>query len=214
MAATALRSASRSLRNLVAAGACAALLWGCGKDPQLPPLAVTDSVLAFGDSLTFGTGAPQGRSYPDVLAGLIGRKVINAGVPGEITADGLKRLAGVLRQAAPRLVVLCHGGNDMLRKHSLAAAEANLRAMIETIRASGAAVVLLGVPRPGVFLSTAEFYERVAEDMEVPIEAEIVPDLLGDRQYKSDTVHPNARGYARMAAAVAELLKERGALSP
>ncbi len=84
--------------------------------------------------------------------------------------------------------------------------------MIRTIRASGAAVVLLGVPRPGLFLSTAEFYERVAEDMEVPIEADIVPELLGDRQYKSDTVHPNGKGYARMAAAVAKLLKERGAL--
>ena len=212
MAATGLLRVWLGYRNLIVAIACATLLWGCGKDPQLPPLAVSDRVLAFGDSLTFGTGAPQGQSYPDVLAGLIGRKVINAGVPGEVTAEGLKRLTGVLKKVAPRLVVLCHGGNDMLRKRSLAAAEANLRTMIQTIRASGAAVVLLGVPRPGVFLSTAEFYERVAEDLEVPIEAEIVPDLLGDRQYKSDTVHPNAKGYARMAAAVADLLKERGAL--
>jgi len=203
---------SSTLKNLFVWSVCAAVLWGCGSDPELPPLGAADTVLAFGDSLTYGTGAPQGKSYPDVLAGLIGRKVVNAGVPGEFTADGLKRLNGVLAQVAPRLVVLCHGGNDMLRKKNLAAAESNLRAMIETIRARGAAVVMLGVPRPGVFLSTAEFYERIAEDMQVPIEAEIVPDLLGDRQYKSDTVHPNAKGYARLAAAVAELLKERGAL--
>lgn len=212
MVAPGLRRIFPVLKTLCIGCVCGALLWGCGSDPELPPLAATDRVLAFGDSLTYGTGAPQGKSYPDVLAGLIGRKVVNAGVPGEVTADGLQRLRGVLEKVAPRLVVLCHGGNDMLRKKNLAAAEANLRAMIQTIRASGAAVVLLGVPRPGVFLSTAEFYERVADDMQVPIEAEIVPDLLGDRQYKSDTVHPNAKGYARMAAAVAELLKERGAL--
>jgi len=190
----------------------AALPYGCGSDPELPPLAASDRVLAFGDSLTYGTGAPRGKSYPDVLAGLIGRKVVNAGVPGEVTADGLQRLSGVLAKVSPRLVVLCHGGNDMLRKRNLAAAESNLRSMIETIRATGAAVVMLGVPRPGVFLSTAEFYERIAEDMQVPIEADIVPDLLGDRQFKSDAVHPNARGYARLAEAIDKLLRERGAL--
>ncbi len=187
-------------------------LWACGSEPQLPPLGVNDSVLAFGDSLTYGTGAPRGKGYPEVLATLIGRRVVNAGVPGEVTADGLKRLAGELEKVTPKLVVLCHGGNDMLRKRSLAAAEANLRAMIQAIRARGAAVVMLGVPRPGVFLSTAAFYERVAEDLEVPIEADVVPELLGDRQYKADTVHPNDKGYARIAAAVARLLRERGAL--
>jgi lysophospholipase L1-like esterase len=198
--------------NLLVLPLCAALLWGCGSDPELPLLAATDRVLAFGDSLTYGTGAPKGKSYPDVLAGLIGREVVNAGVPGEVTADGLQRLSGVLAKVSPRLVVLCHGGNDMLRKKNLAAAESNLRSMIETIRGTGAAVVMLGVPRPGVFLSTAEFYDRIAEEMHVPIEADIVPDLLGDRQYKSDTVHPNAKGYARLAASVAELLRARGAL--
>ncbi|MDH3715843.1 MAG: arylesterase [Gammaproteobacteria bacterium] len=198
--------------NLLVLSLCAALSWGCGSDPELPLLAASDRVLAFGDSLTYGTGAPRGQSYPDVLAGLIGREVVNAGVPGEVTTEGLQRLGGVLEKVSPRLVVLCHGGNDMLRKKNLAAAESNLRSMIETIRGTGAAVIMLGVPRPGVFLSTAKFYERIAEDMRVPIEADIVPDLLGDRQYKSDTVHPNARGYAKLAAAIDKLLRERGAL--
>ena len=206
------RRTPRRRTRLFLLPACILLLCSCGSDPELPPLSATDRVLAFGDSLTYGTGAPRGKSYPDVLAGLIGRKVVNAGVPGEVTADGLQRLSGVLAKVSPRLVVLCHGGNDMLRKKNLAAAESNLRSMIETIRANGAAVVMLGVPRPGVFLSTAEFYERIAEDMQVPIETDIVPDLLGDRQYKSDTVHPNARGYARLAEAIDKLLRERGAL--
>ena len=73
-------------------------------------------------------------------------------------------------------------------------------------------VVMLGVPNPGLFLSTADFYTKVATDMQVPIEAEIIPDLLGDNQFKSDTIHPNAAGYAKIADALAAMLRERGAL--
>ena len=61
-------------------------------------------------------------------------------------------------------------------------------------------------------LSAAEFYETVAEDLAVPADLDIVPDLLGDNRYKSDLIHPNAAGYARMAEAVETLLREAGAL--
>lgn len=186
---------------------------GCGgNEASLPKLGPDDVILAFGNSLTFGTGAKREQSYPAVLQARIGRKVVNGGVPGEITADGLKRLPKMLERTNPKLVLLCHGGNDMLRKKGEKKAENNLREMIRIIRDSGAAVVMLGVPDPGLFLSTADFYKRVAKDLEVPIEAEIVPDLLGDNEFKSDHVHPNAKGYRRMAEAVEALLKEHGAL--
>lgn len=197
----------------LAAVALALVLAACsGDDTRLPKLASSDVILAFGDSLTYGTGAKPEQSYPAVLQAAIGRKVVNAGVPGEITADGLKRLPGVLERTNPKLVLLCHGGNDMLRKKGVKNAENNLREMIRIIREHGAAVVMLGVPDPGLFLSTADFYKRVADDLQVPIETDIVPDLLGDNEFKSDHVHPNAKGYRRMAAAVEALLKEYGAL--
>lgn len=203
-------------RNMLSATRAVVLLLalqGCGgEEASLPKLASGDVILAFGNSLTFGTGANPEQSYPAVLQASIRHKVVNAGVPGELTENGLKRLPKVLDQVNPKLVVLCHGGNDMLRKKGKMNAEQNLRAMIRIIREHGAAVVMVGVPDPGLFLSTADFYERVAADLNVPIETDIIPDLLGDNEFKSDHVHPNANGYARMAAAVEALLQTHGAL--
>ena len=186
---------------------------GCaGGGPDLPRLAAGDVILAFGDSLTYGTGARPEESYPAVLSRRIGFEVVNAGVPGEVSEKGLKRLPKVLDRIRPKLVILCLGGNDMLRRQDPGQTEDNLKQMVRLIRARGAAVVMLGVPEPGLFLSIADVYERVASELDVPIEDDIIPDLLGDNQYKSDHVHPNATGYARLAEAVENLLKERGAI--
>ena len=190
----------------------ALLLAACGSEPGLSRLGADDVVLAFGDSLTFGTGAKSVQSYPSVLAAATGRTIVNAGRPGETTPEGLSRLAQVLDKVQPKLVVLCHGGNDFLRKMDRSATESNLRAMIELIRAAGAEVVLVSVPSPGLFLSGHELYERVADDLDVPLEHDIVADLLGDNGYKSDAVHPNAAGYAKMAEAIQAILGRAGAI--
>lgn len=176
---------------------------------KLPPDAV---IVAFGDSLTFGTGAGAGESYPDVLGSSVSRQIVNAGIPGELSADGLARLPEVLDQSTPALVVLIHGGNDILRRLPKTQTAQNLRSMIGLIRASGAQVVMLGVPQFGLFFEAALFYATVAEQEQVPIDLETLPGILTDNDLKSDTVHPNAAGYRRMAAAVANLLRERGAL--
>jgi len=191
----------------------ALLLSACGADqPQLAHLDRDAVILAFGDSLTHGTGVDPEQSYPTVLAGLIGRKVVNAGIPGEITRNGLQRLPGVLDEVRPKLVILCHGGNDLLRRLDPKLAERNLREMVRLIREYGAEVVLVGVPAPSLLLGTAKFYQRIADDLAIPIESDILPELLGDNRYKSDAVHPNAAGYRRLANALAVLLKARGAI--
>ena len=74
--------------------------------------------------------------------------------------------------------------------------------MILIARERNIPVVMIAVPNVGLFLSSADFYEEVAEDMQVPIEDDILADLLGDNRYKSDHVHPNAAGYARLAEAL------------
>lgn len=202
---------SPALRWLVVLAAMLALA-GCGKPPQLPPIGANDVVLAFGDSLTFGTGAAEAESYPIVLGGLIKRNVVRAGVPGEITAQGLQRLPEVLDQHRPKLVVLCLGGNDMLRRIDDSTIAANLREMIRLIRGRGAAVVMLGVPKPALFGGAAKFYADLAAELAVPYEGEIINAVLRDNALKSDPIHPNAQGYRRIAEQLAAFFKKAGAI--
>jgi lysophospholipase L1-like esterase len=185
---------------------------GCGNDPKLQLLADDAVILAFGDSLTYGTGAAKGDSYPSVLANLTGLKVINKGIAGEQTAQGLKRLPAVLDETNPDLVILCHGGNDILRRSSKDQARQNLEAMIGLIRASGAQVLLLGVPDFGLFLTAADFIDQAAENTQVAYIPELLPDLQGNRSIKSDNVHFNAEGYAQLAQGIHQSLLNVGGL--
>ena len=169
-------------------------------------------VLAFGDSLTYGTGVDGGQSYPAVLAALAGRRVINAGVPGEVSAEGLARLPGVLDEYRPQLLILVHGGNDLLRKRSEQELTHNLRAMVEVARSRGIAVVLVGVPAPGLLLGVPDLYAALAKEQRLPYEAEALRTILGDRALKSDPIHPNAEGYRRLAQRLHALLRAAGAL--
>lgn len=190
-----------------------AVLAACGRDPQLPRLSEDAVILAFGDSLTYGTGASREHSYPAILEALSGRQVINAGVPGEVTAQGLERLADALDEYAPQLLILCLGGNDMLRRVDEQRIASNLEQMVAMSRARGVPVLLLGVPRPALMgMESASFYEEIAARWQVPLEAEIIPEVLAERRLKSDTIHPNAEGYRRIANAVHAKLKKTGAL--
>jgi lysophospholipase L1-like esterase len=188
------------------------LLAACDRAPTLPKLNSHDVIVAFGDSLTHGTGASADTTYPAVLASLTGRTVINAGVPGDTTSSGLARLPAVLEEHQPRLVLLCLGGNDMLRKQPESATENNLRLLVQTIRASGAEVVLIGVPEPRLFGGAPDFYARVAEEMQLPLEQDIFNEVLKDNRLKSDPIHANAAGYRVVAERLAEFLRETGAL--
>lgn len=200
-------------RWLIVVITTALLLGGCGgSTPKVAKLAATDVVLAFGDSLTYGTGAKAEESYPAVLSQLLGRNVVRAGIPGEQTAGGLQRLPGALDEHQPRLVIVCLGGNDMLRKGSPAAIEANLRAMLKEIRGRGLDAVLVGVPAPGLITSAPEFYEKLAKEFGIPYEGKIVTSVLYKPDLKSDPIHPNADGYRRMAEAIAKLLRDAGAV--
>ena len=180
--------------------------------PQINPLSNDAVILAFGDSLTHGTGASKGESYPAILESSINRKVINAGVPGELTMQGLKRLPELLDKYQPKLLILCHGGNDILHRENLAEAEANIRQMIALATNKNIPVILLGVPKPGIFLSSAKLYSSIAENTDVLFIQNLLPEILSDASMKSDTVHPNEKGYRVMALALADTLRDSGAL--
>ena len=192
--------------------ALALLLAACGEQAKLPRLAADAVVLAFGDSLTFGTGANETESYPAQLERLIGRRVVRAGVPGEVSAAGLARLPAVLDEFQPKLLVLCHGGNDLLRRQPKKDAADNLRAMVGLAKSRGIEVVLIGAPEPGFTVTPPEFYASIAKEFRIPYEGEVIGKVLKDAGLKSDPIHPNAHGYRLIAERVAALLKKAGAL--
>jgi acyl-CoA thioesterase-1 len=207
-----LRIPSVPIPELILALVLALFITACGSDAKLPPLANDAVILAFGNSLTYGTGAKQGEDYPNVLAQATGRTVVNEGIPGEESDAGLARLPAVLDQTRPDLVILGHGGNDLLRKRNLTQTQTNLRRMAALAQAQGASVVLLGIPKPGLFLGTHPMYRELAEELGVPLEDGALADILSDAALKTDSIHPNASGYAKLAAALHELLRRSGAL--
>jgi lysophospholipase L1-like esterase len=183
-----------------------------GSKAKLDKLGPGDVVLAFGDSLTFGTGAGKDESYPAALERATGLKVVNAGVPGETSAEGLARLPEVLEEVRPKLLILCHGGNDFLRKMDEAAAASNIRGMIRLARDKGVPVLLLATPKPGIPPSVPKFYGEVAAELGLPFEDAVMKSVLLDNSLKSDMVHPNGKGYARIAAEVEKALRKSGAI--
>ena len=194
---------------------CAAVLFiasGCGQKAKLPPLAADAVLLAFGDSLTYGTGAREEESYPAQLATLVGRKVVREGIPGELSAAGLARLPAALDQHQPRLLLLCHGGNDFLRRLPKAEAAANVRSMIRLAKERGIEVLLIGTPEFGFTVTPPAFYGEIAKEFHIPYEGDVIGKVLRDGSLKSDQVHPNAQGYRLIAERVAELLRKSGAI--
>jgi len=182
-------------------------------EKNFSPLSDDSLILAFGDSLTYGTGTGGETSYPAVLQQLTGLTVINEGIPGELSREGLQRLPGVLNEYQPQLVILIHGGNDILRNLSRQQMADNLKQMIAILKQRDINIVMLGVPTFGLLsLESAEIYEQVAREQQVPIDLMILPAILSDKQLKSDRIHPNRQGYKMMAEAVYQLLQKSGAL--
>jgi acyl-CoA thioesterase I len=188
------------------------MLAGCTRTLTLPALKPGSVILAFGDSLTYGTGAPQSMSYPDQLSAQIGFPVLNAGIPGERSAQGLARLPAVMDQSKPALLILCHGANDLLAGSDLAAARANVQAMIREAKSRGVPVLLIGVPKISSVLKEMPFYAELAQEEAVLYEGKILPSILARAELKSDLIHPNAAGYGQLASAITQVLKRSGAV--
>jgi len=201
-----------SARQLALLLGVALALDGCGDAPKLSRLAPDAVVLAFGDSLTFGTGAAEAESYPAQLERLIGRKVVRAGVPGEVSAHALARLPAALEEHQPGLLVLCIGGNDFLRNLGKVQVAENVRRMVSMAKARGADVLLIGTPEKGFTVTPPAFYADIAKQTGIPYEGKVVGEILRSAELKSDPIHPNARGYRLIAERVAELLRKAGAV--
>jgi lysophospholipase L1-like esterase len=167
-------------------------------------------ILAFGDSLTEGFGAKDSESYPVKLGEILNMRIINAGISGEDSNKGLLRLASLLEKIKPRIVILCHGGNDILRKYDLKKTKENLSEMIALIKNKNADIIFVGVPNlNGFFISTDEIYNELADEYDLIYDSDTLAQIIKSPTLKSDQIHPNAAGYDLLAQNLAKLFNDR-----
>ena len=200
------RAFVRQMAGGVAATSLLVAIAGCGRKQaaraQLVPAGST--VLALGDSLTYGTGASPETAYPTVLAELSGWNVVNAGVSGNTSAQALERLPGLLAEHQPKLVIVSIGGNDFLRQLPEADTRANIIAICKQALGSGAQVLLEAVPKVSMVaalgqMSDHPLYADIAAELNVPLQRDGWSKVLGDSKLRADAVHANAQGYAQFA---------------
>ena len=179
------------------------------KETKTMQLNKTDTILAFGDSLTYGFGANPNESYPTLISQYTGLKVINAGINGDTSEEGLRRLPPLLNDPSVKMMILFFGGNDILQKRPMSALKNNLKTMIQMAKEKKIEVLLVSVPNITLFgLSTLDLYEEVAEEENIPVLSGMLADILSDPSLKSDQIHPNAMGYKKMAQEIYESIKE------
>lgn len=152
-------------------------------------------IIAFGDSLVYGVGATAGHDFVSLLAKKIGQPIVNLGHSGDTTADGLARI-GQLDNFRPKVVILLLGGNDYLKKIPAMETKRNLSLIIENIQARGAVVLLLGV-RGGLLSDNFKrMFESLRDSYGTAYVYDVLDNLLLKREYMSDAIHPNDKGYS------------------
>lgn len=205
------------LDRLLCALFCLALAIGCSekREVQLAPGSV---VLALGDSITAGHGVMPEEAWPALLARRSGWRIVNAGVSGDTSGGALQRLAALIAEHAPQLVIVEIGGNDMLRRAAESKISANLVAIIELAQQHQARVVLLAIPRPSVLgaatgrLAPADLYAALGSRREVILESDAVSDVLSDAALRLDPLHPNQAGHIILSEKLEKSFRASGLL--
>jgi acyl-CoA thioesterase I len=187
--------------------------------PQPAPAVSNDTrpaIVAFGDSLTAGYGADQGDSYPDYLQKLLDSRnlqyrVVNMGISGNTTKDGLERVKDVLA-LKPAIVIVEFGGNDGLRGLPISSTRENLDSIVHELKQNNIAVVLAGITLPPNYgpVYVDQFnktYVEIAEKYKVPMMPFILKGVYGEAgSMQADGIHATAQGNQQVAKNVLELI--------
>ncbi len=196
------------LIGLLGLAALAAYFAWSGRKAALPTLDPTrDMVVFLGDSITSGHGLPLDVTFALRLGAALGVTVRNAGISGDFTAGGLRRLETDVLAYRPKLVVVELGVNDAFRRRPPAETLGNLRTIVRRIRENGAGVLLLHInPAPIVPDGYRQGYGDVAREegawLVEDFLAGVVPGLT------TDGLHPNEEGHARLAARLEPVLRD------
>lgn len=160
---------------------------------------IGETIVCFGDSLTYGTGAGTGMDYPSQLSRLIERPVINAGVPGDTTARALHRLERDVLAKSPDVVLITLGGNDLKNGVAKDIAFENLKKIVEALQEQGARVIIGGLKFPLRDRGFGRAYRKLADETGASLIPNILEGIFGNRDLMSDPIHPNDKGYKIMA---------------
>lgn len=193
-----------------------ALLAACGKQTRLAAVPSGATVVAFGDSVTYGIGASDGEDWPALLAQQTGWHVVNAGVSGDTAAAARNRIQALLDEHHPAMVIIEIGGNDFLRRRSPTAVKEDIRRIIVSVKQAGSQAVVLAVPELSLLslltqkASDAPLYEELATEEQVPLVSNVFAAVLSQPDLCADRIHPNAAGYRQMAAGTLASLQRIG----
>jgi acyl-CoA thioesterase I len=205
------------------------VLFACGKSDEPKPEAASKKdkafitvrplddhrpvIVCFGDSLTAGFGLDPGHAYPEVMQRDLPKyRVVNMGISGDTSQDGLERLQMVLVEK-PAIVVVEFGANDGLRGQPISGTEANLRQMIETLQKAGVKVVLAGITLPpnygADYIKKFEaIYRTLAGEYKVPLIPFLLEGVAGHPDLmQKDGLHPTVEGTRIVALNVMRALE-------
>ncbi len=163
------------------------------------------TIVILGDSLVQGVGATKDNDFPALLSKLINEPIINMGVSGNTTADGLARVPEVIAED-PKIVLVLLGGNDYLRKISIEETFRNIDEIISNLQREGAVVVLLGI-QGGILADKYEkYFEELAEKRGALYVPNVLEGIIGRPNLMSDAIHPNNLGYQKIAEKIYPIL--------
>lgn len=174
-------------------------------------------IACFGDSLTAGLGIDSDRSYPADLQRMLDEagyhyRVVNEGISGDTTKDGLDRIRRVLARR-PQIVVLEFGGNDGLRGLPVQEMQQRMATMIEQLQHGRVKVALAGISLPpqygGEYIASFDaMYPALAKQFHVPLLPFLLKDVYGvEGDIQEDGVHPTAQGAKQVAVNVERLIQ-------
>lgn len=201
------------------------LLAACERDYRYAPLPSAANVVILGDSLTYGTGAGPEQSYAAILAENTGWQIVNAGVPGDTSAEGLERLPELLdtymdEEQSIDLLLVELGGNDFLQRVPRSQTIRNLEAILAQAKSRGVQTALIAIPKISVAdaalgnLSDHPLYQELAEATGTPLIENVFSEVLSTSSLKADAIHPNAHGYRVAADRLQQELVELGFIVP
>ena len=169
---------------------------------------VGQQIIVLGDSITAGYGLSSEQAYPHLLSQKLNLSILNRGVSGDKTADGLARLSEDVLSEKPWMVIIALGGNDFLKKVPKLETEQNLRQMVNQIQAQKAITVLLGM-NLGLFKDEYEsLYKRVAEETGSYLIPQVLKGIIDNPKHRQeDIIHPNAKGQEILAERIAKALQ-------